>query len=155
MHTAIFCTALVAALTSVSVAFIGCTANIHDNTVNVDATLSFKADADVTQLKPGDSVAVSMNATGVVLVDPAAQPAASDAAKASYFKVYLDDTSSTPLVVTAQASVQVKLPATTTAGKHNLICRLHKHDGTPTNQEQEISITVVASATVTKGDAGL
>ncbi len=128
--------------------------NVHDNTVNIQATLDFKATVAVDQLKPGDSVAVTMNTTGVVLVDPNTQPTAVEAATASYFKIYLDDTSGTPLLITAQANVQVKIPANTPPGKHHLVCRLHKHDGTPTNQEQEISITVVASATVATGDAG-
>jgi hypothetical protein len=135
-----------------------CTANIHDNTVDVNAQLDFKVDStvNVNQIKPGDSVSVQMSATGVVLVDPNTQPQAADVNSAAYFKIFLDDDDSdTPLVVTAQTSVSVKIPAATPPGPHKLICHLFKHDGTPTNTEQDIDINVMASASVTVGaDAG-
>lgn len=154
MRTMIRNAALCAAIASGYATANGCTANVHDNAVTVDAKLSFKAEnADV---KPGDSVAVTMNATGVVLVDPNKDPAPADADKAAYFTVYLDDEDSTPLITTAQASAQVTIPAATSSGKHHLICRLHKHDGTPTDQEQSVNIMVSASASVMVGaDAGM
>jgi hypothetical protein len=155
MHTILRTAALLAAMASVGVAANGCTADIHDNTVNVDATVEFKTTVDVDHVKPGDSVAVTMNATGVVLVEPDKTPAPADVDKAAYFKIFLDDTAKEPLLVTAQASATVTIPAATPEGKHKLICRLHKHDGTATDKQQEISITVSASATVTVGgDAG-
>ena len=133
----------------------GCTANVHDNTLNVQAELSFKADASTDDVKAGDSVPVTMNATGVVLVEPNAQPAASDKDKACFFKVFLDDEGSEPLVATAQTHVQIKIPEGTPKGKHNLICRLFKHDGMPTDSEESISINVSASASVmVNSDAG-
>jgi hypothetical protein len=132
---------------------VACSANIHDNTVNVDAQLDFKVDStvNVDQVKPGESVAVNMSAKGAVLVDPNSTPAPADVATAAYFKVFIDDTNGTPLVVTAQASASVKIPEATPSGKHHLICQLFKHDGTPTDQEQTVDITVSASATVTVG----
>jgi plastocyanin len=153
MRTMMRAAAFSAAIASSYTTAAGCTANVHDNTVNADAELNFKADAE--EVKPGDSVAVTMNATGVVLVDPNKDPAPADADKAAYFTVYLDDEDSDPLIVTAQASAQVTIPAGTSSGKHHLICRLHKHDGTPTDQQQSVSITVSASAGVMVGaDAG-
>lgn len=135
--------------------FAGCTANVHDNEVNVQADLSFQANVDADAVKPGDSVPVTMNATGVVLVDPNDTPAKGDEDKACFFKVFLDDEDSEPLVATAQTSVQVTIPQDTPKGKHHLLCRLFKHDDTPTDQQKSISINVSASATVTvKQDAG-
>jgi hypothetical protein len=154
MNTSIRAAALVATI-ALGFAANGCSADIHDNTVNVDAKLDFQASVAATGVKPGDAVAVTMNATGVVLVDPATTPPATDADKAAFFKIFLDDVDSTALLVTAQASAQVTIPQGTPEGKHNLICRLHKHDGTATSTEQTVSIMVSASASVTVGgDAG-
>jgi hypothetical protein len=134
--------------------FAGCTANVHDNVVNAQADLNFKANVDTDDIKPGDSVAVTMNATGVVLVDPNDTPAKGDEDKACFFKVFLDDEDSEPLVATAQTNVQVTIPQETPKGKHHLICRLFKHDDTPTETEQSIDINVSASATVMVNGGG-
>jgi plastocyanin len=151
MRTIIRAAAMSAAIASGYTAY-GCTADIHDNAVNVDADLTFNADVNTDGVKPGDTVAVTMKATGVVLVDP---KDSTDDDKAAYFKICLDDEDSEPLLITAQASAQVTIPAKTSKGKHRLICRLHKHDGTPTDQQQEVSINVSASASVMVGaDAG-
>jgi len=155
MLTLIRLAALSAAIAS-GYASNGCTADVHDNTVNVEAKLTFNADVSADGVKPGHSVPVNMSASGFVLVDPSEEPAPADADKAGFLKIFLDDESTEPLVITAQASAQVTIPANTSKGKHRLICRLNKHDGTPTDQRQEVSITVSASASVTVGaDAGM
>lgn len=141
-HVAIFA----AAIASIGV-FAGCTANVHDNTVNAQADLTFKADIGDQDVKPGDSVAVSMNATGVVLVEPNDKPQAGDEDKACFFKVFFDDDSE-PLVVTAQTHVSVTIPQHTSEGKHHLRCRLFKHDGTETDVEETVNINVSASGSV-------
>lgn len=145
-------------------ATIGCEANVHDNTADVhdnpinakiDANFDFNIDSDAEDVKPGDSVMVSMDAKGVVLVDPDQTPSADDKARACYFKVFLDDADSDPIVVTASASVSVKIPADTKEGDHKLLCRLFKHDGGEAiGDTKEISIKVKASASVSEGTAG-
>jgi hypothetical protein len=130
-------------------AVIGCTADIHDNEVNVDADLTFSADVDADGVKPGDSISVSMKATGVVLVDPDDEPSAPEKDKAAYFEIFLDDEDGEPLTVTASATASVTIPSTISKGEHHLICRLKRHDGMPTNQKKEVSFTVSASATAT------
>jgi hypothetical protein len=143
-----------AAMASIA-GFAACTANVHDNTVNAQADLTFKADIGDQDVKPGDSVAVSMNATGVVLVDPNDQPKSGDEDKACFYKIFMDDEDSEPLVVTAQAHVQVTIPQQTEKGKHHLICRLFKHDDTATDVEESININVAASGSVmVNADAG-
>jgi hypothetical protein len=135
--------------------FAACTANVHDNTVNAQADLDFQAEVSDQDVKPGDSVAVNMNATGVVLVDPNDQPKAEDEDKACFFKIFMDDEDSEPLIVTAQTHVQVTIPQQAEKGKHHLICRLFKHDDTPTDVEQSIDINVSASGSVmVNADAG-
>jgi len=125
-----------------------CTADVHGNTINIDAQLTFQTDVS-QDVPPGGSVPVTMNATGVVLVEPNAQPAAADVDKACFFKVFMDDENSEPLLVTAQTHVQIKISEKATAGKHQLICRLFKHDGTATNVKQTVTVNVSGSATVT------
>lgn len=137
--------------------FAGCTANVHDNAVNVDADLNFKANVAVDEVRAGEPVAVTMMPTGdVVLVDPKDQPMKGDEDKACFFKVFLDDEGSEPLVATAQTNVQVTIPKDTPKGKHHLLCRLFRHDDKPTDSEQSISINVSASADVmvNGGEAG-
>ncbi len=147
--------AIIAAAIASICSFGGCTANVHDNTLNTQADLTFHVDVSADHVKPGDSVPITMDATGVVLVEPNAQPAPADADKASFFKIFLDNEDSEPLITTAQMHVQVTIPKDATEGKHHLICRLFKHDGTATDQEQSVSINVSASASVTvNSDAG-
>jgi hypothetical protein len=153
---------LAAALGSTGLASVGCTADVHDNTadvhdnkadvdtnVDVDAELNFDVDSnvDVDKVVPGDSVAVTMNATGVVLVDPGSDPSEEDAPKAAHFEIYLDSTDGEPITVTAQASASVTIPKDTKEGDHKLICQLRKHDGSSI-MTREISIKVAASASV-------
>jgi hypothetical protein len=139
----------------------GCTADVHDNTadvhdndVDVDAKLDFNVDSDADSVKAGESVSVTMNATGVVLVAPDKDPSDADVDRAAFFQVFLDSTDHDPIVVTASASASVKIPEDTKEGDHKLICRLVKHDGSPTKQEKEISIKVSASASVNVAGSG-
>ena len=128
---------LAAALGGMGFASVGCTADVHDNNpdvhdntadvdtnVDVDAELNFDVDSDVDNVKPGESVSVTMDAKGVVLVDADAKPSEEDAPKAAYFQIYLDSTSSAPIAVTAQASASVTIPKDTKEGDHKLICQL-------------------------------
>jgi len=135
---------------------VACSANIHDNTVNVDAKVSIAAtaDVDVNAITPGQAVPLKLNADGAVLVAPDQKPASADAEAAAYFKVFLDDTSGTELVATASTMVSVTIPQKTPEGHHKLICQLYKHDGKPTNQEQSLDINVKAMASATSSGNG-
>ena len=122
-----------------------CTANVHDNTINVkDPTVEFNTDVDVENVKPGQAVPIHIKAENIYLVAPDQQPPPDHVADAAYFQIYLDDTGSAPLVVTAQTEVNVTIPKETKEGDHKLLCRVHKHDGTPTEATFEIEITVKA-----------
>jgi hypothetical protein len=136
-----------------------CKADIHDNTVTTNANMDFKIDSnvDVNNVKPGQAIAVTMSVSGAVLVDPHTTPPPNEVDTAAHFQIYLDDTDSDPILVTASTNVSVTVPASTPPGDHKLICRLHKHDGTPTDQEQEVDFKVTASASVSvksPADAG-
>src|SRR5262249_47794757 len=97
---------------------------------------------DVTNVTPGETIPMRVEAQNVYLVDPHDNPPPLHVEDAGHFQVYLDDLNSEPLVVTAKTTIDVKVPEDTKAGKHKLYCRVHKHDGAPTKAIFEIEITV-------------
>lgn len=136
----------------------GCTANIHDNEVAIDANVDIaaSADVDVDNVTPGQAVAVKLMAEGVTLVDPKST-VTTETTSSGYFKVFLDDTSSTELVATASTSVSVTVPANTPPGKHQLVCQLWKKgmkEDRPTTQQSSLEINVKASASATATTTG-
>jgi uncharacterized membrane protein YgcG len=132
--------------------------NIHDNTINAtavipNATLNVTADTDVNDIMPSQSVPMTVTVTNVTLVEPTATPPVGHEMDAGHFEFHLDDETTPALLVTAETHVQVPIPAETKAGPHKIMCRLHKHDGTPTVTEFEVEITVKVTVT-TSGAAG-
>jgi hypothetical protein len=128
--------------------------NIHDNTLNAtavipNATLNVTADTDVNNVMPSQAVPLTVAVTNVFLVDPMATPPPEHEMDAGHLEFHLDDEMTPPLLVTAQTEVQVPIPAETKPGPHKIICRLHKHDGTPTTTVFEVQITVKVSVTTT------
>jgi hypothetical protein len=130
-----------------------CTADIHDNTADIhdneanidDAEVEMETDADVDAVKPAQVVQIQIAAQDVYLIDPSETPPADRAEVAGHFQIYFDSMSSEPILVTAEKNVSVTLPANATAGDHKLICRVHKHDGTPTQATFELDLKVVVS----------
>lgn len=143
-------------------AMTACTADVHDNTVLVDANLKLSADVDVKAVQPGQGVAVKAVVTNVYLVEPNETPPKEHVADAGHFQYYIDDFSNPPILITAKVNVTVTIPANLSPGNHKLICRVHKHDGTPTTEITELVFTVTGTATgtdasgsdATVGDAG-
>ena len=130
--------------------------NVHDNTLNAtaiipNATLNLTADTDVNNVMPSQSVPMTVTVTNVTLVEPTATPPAGHEMDAGHFEFHIDDETTTAVLVTAQTQVQVPIPAATKGGPHKVICRLHKHDGTPTVTKFEIDITVKVSVTTGAG----
>ena len=127
--------------------------NVHDNTINAtanipNATLNVTADTDVNTIMPSQSVPMTVTVTNVTLVEPTATPPAGHEDDAGHFEFHIDDETMPAVLVTAQTQVQVPIPANTKEGPHKVICRLHKHDGTPTVTKFEVDITVKVSVTV-------
>ncbi len=123
----------------------GCSADIHDNTVNVDdVSVEFETSADVDNIEAGTAVPVTINVENGTPVPPDQEPPAGEADQAVFFEFFLDSTSGSALLVTAELSVSVMIPADTSPGDHKLICRAKKHDGS-TSEEFELDIKVKAS----------
>ena len=142
---------------------LGCEADIHDNTIpiNIDnAEIDVSADGDFDQdnVKPGQTVNLNLTVKNVDLVDPKATPPKGKESTAGHIQVYIDDTDHDPILITATTKIQVKIPDSLPQGDHKLICRVHKHDGTPTNVVKEIHFKITVEGTITIGgspDAGV
>ncbi len=120
-----------------------------------DATINVQPDGDISKgVEPDRDVQLNLNVTNVVLVEPGTTPPAGKEKEAGHVQIYLDDYNAPPLVITAQTTVTVKIPKETKQGKHKLLCRVHKHDGTPTTTVFEVEVTVTVSTTTTT-DAGV
>lgn len=126
----------------------GCTADISDNVLNIeDPNVEFDTTVDVDNVEQGQSVPVTIDVEGE-MVAPEATPPQDKVDSAVYVSIHLDDPNNEPLLVTAQASVSVTIPASTPPGDHKLVCQVRKHsDGTPTGETKSIDIKVKASAT--------
>jgi len=135
----------------------GAACNIHDNTINIpNATINATTDASATNVAPAQAVPITITTSNVFLIDPAETPPPEHVNDAGHIVVYLDDVDTTPLMITAMTNISVTIPPATKPGPHKLICRFHKHDGTPigmpTTTKFEVSITVTAT---TDGDGGV
>lgn len=123
--------------------------NVHDNTINIpNATLNVTATADVQNVAPDQTVPMTVNVQNVYLIEPSETPPPAHVEDAGHLQFNLDDESAPPLLITAQTSVMVKIPAETQPGHHKIICRVHKHDGTPTDTKFELDINVKVSVAV-------
>jgi hypothetical protein len=96
-------------------------------------------------VQPNQPVHVTIVANNVFLIDPSETPPPDRVMVAGHFRFYFDDMSTEPILITAEKSVDVMIPAQATVGSHKLICRVHKHDGTPTEATFEIDLTITAS----------
>jgi hypothetical protein len=115
------------------------------DTATAKVSASIGAGFDTANVIPGAEMPVVASVENIHLVDPTAEPSAGDAATAGHLGVFLDDTTGTALLLTAETSFNVTIPAEATAGKHTLICRVFKHDGTPTAAHSDLSFTVRAA----------
>ena len=144
MRSMIRCAVLASAVTFGALG-VGCSADIHDNTVNVDdVSVEFETTADVDNIEAGTAVPVTINVENGTPVPPDQEPTAEQADKAVFFEFHLDADNGSPLLVTAELSVSVMIPAETPPGDHKLICKVKKHDGSDSG-EFEMDITVKAT----------
>ncbi len=125
------------------VALAACGHDIQDVTVQLpNAILELTSSADLHNVTVAQPLPVMVDASNVYLVDPGVAPPPEHVADAAHLVFTLDDESSTPLLVTSQTSVDLLLPPGTPDGRHKIICRVHAHDGTPTETTSELDITV-------------
>ena len=104
MRPLVFCLVIGGAAVS-SVPLASCSADIHGNTVDINATVTATATADVTNVQPGSTVPVHVDVSNVVLVDPNTTPTPDEAPNACYLKYYIDSTSNAAVLVSAMSDV--------------------------------------------------
>jgi hypothetical protein len=137
-----------------------CSADVHDNTLDVhdnnaninDAKVDIQTTSD--SVEAGQTVHVDVQAQDVFLCDPSTDPPPDRTKVAGHLEFFIDSTASASIYTTAQESVDVPIPAATPPGDHKLLCRVDKHDGTPTQATSEVDITVKASASVSGSASG-
>jgi hypothetical protein len=146
-----------ASLLALGVGFAAC--EVHDNTINAtanipDAKVSITADTDVDNVEPAQPIPMTVKVENVYLVEPTVTTVPAEHEKdAGHLVFHLDDETQPPLLVTANTTVQVPIPADTKPGKHKVICRVHKHNGEATDVKFEVNINVKVTVATT-GAAG-
>lgn len=137
--------ALVGLLSAGAVPLVACNGSL-DAEIDINARINVTTSIDVENVQQGSAVPMTVQVTNVTLVEPSATPPP-NASNPGHLRVYLDDTDETQLLITAQTSFSVNVPAATPPGRHKLICRVHRHDGTPTSTTFELNINVRAMVT--------
>jgi hypothetical protein len=123
-------------------------------TTHPNATLAVSTTADLMGVRAEQSVPLTIDARNLILVAPNVVAPADHADDAVYLEVHLDNESGAPLLVTAETSVSITIPAGTAAGPHVIICRAHDHDdGAPTDVMTTLDLTVIESAAASMGMA--
>jgi hypothetical protein len=153
-----FTKALLVSLACSGAAVAGCSADIHDNAVKIDATLTVTANTNVQDVAPGSTIPVTINASNVFPVAPGQTPPPEHMSDAVYFKFFVDDdtSDSAAILVTASLSANVQIKSDTAPGSHKLLCRMYKHDDTPTQTTFSLDFSVKAMGTATvSSDAGV
>lgn len=118
--------------------------------IDINARITVTTSVDVNNVRAGQAVPMTVQVTNITLVEPTATPPPGQEANAGHLRVYLDDTDDDELLITAQTSFSVTIPANTSPGAHRIICRVHRHDGAPTTTTFQLNIVV--RATVIDGD---
>ena len=116
-----------------------------------DASLTVMTSADLTDLAPAQSVPMTAAVRNVYLVAPTATPPAAHAGDAGHLEFYFDDEATPALLVTAETSVSFTIPATAAQGPHEIICRVHRHDETPTDVVFVLDVDVTSVTATTSG----
>jgi hypothetical protein len=128
------------------------TADVHDNTANIDdAQVELNTAVDVDNVQPNQTIAVQVTAEDVFLIEPSQDPPADRVEVAGHFQFYFDSLNSEPVLITASKSVNITVPGNM-QGEHKLICRVHRHDGSPTEATFELNLTVTATVTTAGGN---
>jgi hypothetical protein len=122
---------------------VACLAGCGDD----DATPTIAATADVTMLRAGEEMILTVTVSGFSLVDPG--PAPPNASGQGHFHVYLDTASGASyLLATHETMPHILVPEGTSAGAHTLRLELVENDHSPIEgaTPATIAFTVLAPA---------
>ena len=106
------------------------------------SSIEISVTADKTHaVQPSDEIRIEVTVVGFVLdsaqIGSAAQPGA------GHYHVYLGGPDSEPLLVSADSSAVVKVPADVTDGTHTLRIQLRNHDHSPLDPPVETGVRLI------------
>ena len=106
------------------------------------APVTLAVTADKTHaVQPGDEIRITVSVTGFVLD---ADRMGADAVPGSgHYHVYLGDPEGEPLLVSAEESAGVEVPADVTDGTHSLRVQLRNHDHSPLDPPVETTVRLI------------
>jgi hypothetical protein len=126
-------------------ALVACS-SVDDSQLTVEnPNVEISTTADVNNIHAGQSIPLNIDPGNVFPIDPDLTPPPEHDHDAVFFKIYLDDTDSQELLVTAAVSFNVTIPQSTSPGPHKIICKTFSHDGEDTDSDSSIDINVTAS----------
>ena len=104
--------------------------------------IALEVTADKTHaVQPGDEIRITVSATGFALdgtkLGAAAVPGS------GHYHVYLGDAQTEPLLVSAEESAIVKVPADVTDGTHSLRIQLRNHDHSSLDPPVETTVRLI------------
>ena len=112
----------------------------ESGTTGPPITVSVTADK-THAVQPNDEIRIEVTVDGFVLdgskVGAAAEPGA------GHYHVYLGGADGEPLLVSAESSDMVKVPADVTDGTHTLRIRLRNHDHSPLDPPVEATVRLI------------
>ena len=112
------------------------------DTSEAAAAITLDVTADKTHaVQPSDEIRITVSVTGFALdgtkVGAGAEPGS------GHYHVYLGDAQGDPLLVSAEGSAIVKVPADVTDGTHSLRVQLRNHDHSPLDPPVETTVRLI------------
>ena len=106
------------------------------------ASITLEVTADKTHaVQPGDEIRITVSVTGFAL--DGTKVGAETVPGSGHYHVYLGDTQGEPLLVSAEGSAIVKVPADVTDGTHSLRVQLRNHDHSPLDPPVETTVRLI------------
>ena len=106
------------------------------------AAITLEVTADKTHaVQPSDEIRITVSVTGFAL--DGTKLGAGAVPGSGHYHVYLGDTQGEPLLVSAEGSAIVKVPADVTDGTHSLRVQLRNHDHSPLDPPVETTVRLI------------
>ena len=106
------------------------------------AAITLEVTADKTHaVQPGDEIRITVSVTGFEL--DATKVGAGAVPGSGHYHAYLGDAQGEPLLVSAEGSAIVKVPADVTDGTHSLRVQLRNHDHSPLDPPVETTVRLI------------
>lgn len=118
------------------------TAEVAEQPPAEESAATVNVSADKTHaVQPGDEITVSVEVTGFSL--DGSVMGQSNQEGVGHYGVYLDDTGTDPIAVSAQPSIKVKIPEDITDGSHDVLVVLMNNDSSPLTPNVQGSVLLI------------